>query len=211
MGQVRRLLRCDSCGFQFELRQMKGDPLPESCPDCGVGEPEHDAEREFIEGEERIARMVEEGRAPAIGGTPIAKAAKIAEDMMRESGMSDWNDSGKAGERAAKGPSPMHTAEIEQITREMVQAKVVSESQASEFAQGAQNFWQTAPVKEAKSRKKIITPNGMPVGAPSAAQTLALGAAGAAEARQAGVDPIALLHKSPDRGMKLNVMARATK
>lgn len=191
------------------MRAIKGDPLPEGCPECGDGAPEHDIEREHAEGEARIAKMVEEGRAPAIGGTPIAKAGKMAEKIMSESGMTDMNDSGRRGDRAAKPPSPMQSREIQEITREMVEMKAVSPAAADQFAQGAQSFWQT-PNK--KGAKKIITPNGMPSITPgNAAQAMQAGAMGAREARAAGVDPIELLHKSPDRRMRLDVVGKASK
>lgn len=186
MSQVRRLLKCDDCGFQFVLWADKRDPLPTECPNdaCITGNPEVDDERALREGEARIAKMLEEGKAPAIGGTPIARAGKEAEKMMTEMGMSNMADSGRQGEAAAMAPSAPHAREIQEMTHAMVEAKQMSEQEASTFAEGAKTFWQGDNDKQPDRLKKHIN----------------VAPAAAAVARREGVDPISLMHEAGKSG-----------
>lgn len=189
MSFVKRLYRCTDCGFQFHNHDRRGDAPLTDCPECTAASARHDVEREHAEGEQRIARMLESGRPPAVGGTPIARAGKVAEAMMSEMGMSDMNDGGRAGDRAAKAPPPMQTAEIHEMTRAMVEAKQVTEAEASTFADGARSFWQA----------------GSQQTAPKLQQHINAASGGAAAARREGVDPIQLFHDAGQQGaMNLN-------
>lgn len=186
MPQVKRLLRCTDCGFQFHVFQDKGDLAPSDCPECvTAGTVAKDEAREFAEGEERIARMVESGIPPAMP-TAKSKAMKVAEDMMADFGMTNMNDSGRAGDIAAKAPTPPQTAEVEQMTRAMAEAgQFKNDGEAEQFKNAAKSFWQPGQAQaQPEALKKHVAR------APMAA----------AQARADGVDPVSLFHKAGKAG-----------
>lgn len=196
MPQVKLLLRCDECGFQFHHYQDKRDPAPVDCPECvAAGTVGKDEERERIEGEERIARMVESGIPPAMP-TAKSKAMKVAEEMMTDFGMTNMNDSGRAGDIAAKAPTPPQTAEVEQMTRAMAEAgQFKNDAEADQFKKAAKSFWQPGHAQaQPEALKKHVER------APMAA----------AQARADGVDPVSLFHKAGKAGhlrRKPNIVA----
>lgn len=216
---IRRLYRCDDCGFQFQEYQDKSDPLLVDCPACAGAKAIQDHARETEENEARMRGILENQTPPAIKTTMTRHrdhALKTAEAMMIESGATDMHSSGRQGDIAAKAPAPVQSAEAEAMTRELVNANAVNESQANEFNAAAKNlfqpgqngFWQGGP-KLAQSGPKMITPRG---GAPAVdpmAVAMPRAAANAKQARSEGVDPIALLHKNKqDNRIRMQVEAK---
>lgn len=195
MGYVRRVLKCDECGHQFELRQDSRDEIPAECPICAESAVAFDHMREKEEGEARILKMVDERRAPG-RFTHKHQAMKIAESMMTDYGMTDFADGGRQGDRAAKAPSAPHSAEIQAMTREMVEARIIAEGeQAEAFAKGASTFWQAGEsnaglAEAAKTNPMAAAIHKAPMVAPAAA----------AQARSEGVDPVSLFHKAGKEG-----------
>lgn len=199
---TKRKYRCSDCGFQFEYTHVeKSEPLLTDCPniDCASNAVAHDVEAERLEGEERIRRMVDSGIPPAMS-TNKSVALKHAERAMESMGLTNANDGGRPGDRAAPTPTPPGTAEIEAMTRQAVEAKAITQQEATQFAEGARTFWQggkQAPPGAARP--------------PKLQQHINQAAPSAAVARQQGVDPIKLLHDGEKRtgGIKYDVVARA--
>lgn len=183
MALVKLLLRCEDCGFQFVHTQDKRDPVPADCPECPATSVVKDEERERAEGEARIARMVAEGRPPA-RTTNHSVAMKHAEQMMLETGQTDWNDSGKPGEIAAKAPSPIQSREIQEMTMAMKDAYNMNAEQAQTYADGARNFWQ----------------GGVDIASPAGGEVIQMAAGASQLARSEGVDPTAILHHAGAKG-----------
>lgn len=198
---VRRKYRCGDCGFQFEhLHADKREPMLSDCPECvAMQTVSHDVEAERMAGEAKIIAMVESGIPPAVRSNKT-RAIAIAERAMEDMGHTNFNDSGKQGDVAAKAPAPMQTREIEQITREAVEAKAITEQDANAFSEGARNFWQGGQKPAADAPRP-----------PKLQQHINAAPTSAAMARQAGVDPIKLLHDGEKKtgGIKYDVVARA--
>lgn len=142
--------------------------------------------------------MVDSGIPPGNPGIR-SRAMDMAQRAMEEMGHTDANDSGRAGDRAAKTPAPPATAEIEAMTRQAVEAKALTEQDASKFAAGARTFWQGAKGSSGGERPAKLQ------------QHINASATGANIARNMGADPIKLLHDGEKKagGMKLDVIARA--
>lgn len=199
---VKRKYRCTDCGFQFDYTHVdKREALLTDCPnvDCVSNRVQHDVEAERAEGEARIARMVESGIPPGVRGNH-SRAMDIAQANMESMGFTDVAGTGHAGDIAAPTPKPMHTAEIEQMTRQAVEAKAITQQDAQNFADGARSFWQ-GPKNASKGDPRPAKLQQYINAAPVAA----------AHARQMGADPIKMLHDGEKKagGMKYDVVARA--
>ncbi len=199
---IRRIYSCSDCGHQFRALQDKSEPLLTDCPACATASASHDTEQERLEGEERLQRMLDSGVAPGVL-TNKTRAMNTADKMREEMGFSDFNDSGRAGDIAAKAPSKPQGAEAEAMTREMLNAGALKEEQAQEFNAAAKNlfqtgeggFWEKDKKAKAGQPKMIVPGGGMAVPqAPPVAAIMPRAAANAQAARREGVDPISLLH-----------------
>lgn len=180
---VTRRYECPDCSASFSHLHMRSDepPLVE-CPYCEAAEVERRPNSFSIT-------------------TNKAKAVDYAYAMAEQDfGMTDMNDSSRPGDIAAKAPPPMHTAEAEIVTRELVGLQSAMEGQAREAA---------GRLSAASGQKyEGFFQNGltMPNTGASAVAT------GAAAARQAGLDPIGMLHEAGKKGalpVKPTVIARA--
>jgi len=121
-----------------------------------------------------------EAKAPALL-TNKAKAIDIAQKVAEESfGLTDMNDGNRPGDLIVKKPSPIQTSEAEAITREMVEAGLGTPETGPELKQYVESFFGAA------------NPQSMAMQAQTVAQAAA--PAAAADARQQGRDPLALLH-----------------
>jgi len=121
-----------------------------------------------------------EAKAPALL-TNKAKAIDIAQKAAEESfGLTDMNDGNRPGDLIVKKPSPIQTSEAEAITREMVEAGLGTPETGPELKQYVESFFGAA------------NPQSMAMQAQTVAQAAA--PAAAADARQQGRDPLALLH-----------------
>lgn len=206
---TKRKYRCSDCGLQFEYTHIdKHEPLLQDCPNlaCASNAVAHDIEAERAEGEERIRRMVESGIPPGVS-TNKSIALKHAEKAMESMGMTDFNDSGRVGERAAKAPTPPQTSEAEAMTREMVQAGFLhNEQQAEAFKKGASTFWTHNDPAQKSKLAEVARVNPL-AAAVQRAPMVAPGAA--AIARQMDRDPIKLLHDGEKKsgGLRHEVVA----
>lgn len=191
---VRRTYKCGDCGNVFKVTQDAREALLADCPTCTAAAA-HDPVAEFEEGEARIQKMADERRAPGVRSN-VSRAVDLAHNMMEtDYGMTDANDTGRQGDAAFKAPAPIQSREAQAITRQMVEAKAITEAEAEPFVEQTKGFWQHQQ-------------GAMPANV--AAQVMQAGAAGAAEARSAGVDPIALMHQAGKQGLlkdKLSVVA----
>jgi hypothetical protein len=162
---------CDDCDTTFKGWRETDGPYPD-CPKCG--------------GEGGWA-----AQAPAIGtnkGKAIDMTYKMAEETY---GVTDLKDNLRQGDVAAMPPSPIQTAEADAITREMLGASGGTPEVAEHLKSYVQNFFGATQGPHAPQN-------------PDQAAAVNLGAIqsaapAAAEARAAGVDPVAILHKG--RGM----------
>lgn len=182
---IKRLYKCDNpaCGHEFHAYQDKGDPLLTDCPACAVANASHDIDRETAIGEARLQRMLDSGVPPG-KRTVRTEALKTVEKMVDDMGMTNMSDSGKAGDIAAKAPTPPHAREIQEMTHAMVEAKQMSDQEATHFAKGAETFWQGSKTATPARLQKHIS------AAPAAS----------AAARREGIDPIEIFHKAGKSG-----------
>lgn len=181
---IYRRLRCTDCEHVFEVRvESRESPLPE-CPQC-------------VGASSALPSM------PAVRASPEARAKVAAVEetwrMAQEDyGFTDMNDHMKPGDIVAKGPAPMHTADREAATRELV-----------ELAQGDARVAQ-AITPDQRMKISDFWQGGVGAGATTPDQ---LGAARAAsqDAVQAGVDALSILEKGKNSGTmapRYNVLAR---
>lgn len=197
MAMVRRLYRCSDCGFQFEEWQDKKDALLIDCPQRCTNTVAPDIERESEEDAVRLKDMLDSGVPPA-RSTNRSIALKQAEKAMESMGYTDFGDGGRPGDRAAKTPVPPQTSEIEAMTRQAVEAKAITQQEASQFAEGAKTFWQGGKQAPANAPRP-----------PKLQQHINAAAPSAAVARSQGVDPMKLLHDGEKKsgGIKYDVVA----
>jgi hypothetical protein len=169
---------CDECDLTFKSFREVDGPLPD-CPICVPDNTPFEA------------------KAPAIIGNK-AKAIDMAQKIAEEDfGLTDMRDNNRPGDVIVKSPSPIQTAESEQITREMMAVTNAGPEVAPHLQQYVKNFFGAA-----NQGQTTIDPAASIQGAAPAAQA----------ARSEGVDPIALLHKSKglNSGInRLNVIAKA--
>ena len=179
---IRGTYHCDQCDQRFTGWRETDGPYPD-CPTCGSG-------------------GSWAPQAPAILGNR-SKAIDYAQRMAEEDyGLTDMNDNMRPGDVVAKGPSPIQTAEADQITREMIEASNGAPVVPEHLKSQVQNFFQTAQIPAGTS----VTPEMAQAQVAGAIQ----GSSGAAAiARREGADPIALLHKArgTDGGKKIGIEA----
>lgn len=175
--QVRRIYRCTDCGHEFRWIHADETEDPPGCPVC-------------VAGAEKPPAFVPP--MPALL-TVKSKAIDYTQAMVEQDyGLTDFNDNMRAGDIAYKGPAPMHTAEREALTREMVAAGV-PDHVPMEHREAAANFWQ-----------------GNTGQAASTLGSMTVAAQASAAAKAQGVDPVGMLEsasKSGNMPLKLNVVA----
>lgn len=176
---IRRRYQCDVCEHIFEDRVSSADaPLPD-CPKCP----------------KPVAAASPSAPLPGTGLTwkaPMpallttkAKAIDYTQKMAEEVyGLTDMNDNQRAGDIAYKPPAPMHTAEIEKLTREMAEAGMALNAIPLEHREKAANYWQ----------------GGAGAAAETTIATEAIYKPAAAAARAQGVEPIAILEEGRKTG-----------
>ena len=175
---VIRHYLCSDCGARFKVTHgSRDEPIPE-CPGCSGASSQLPA-------------------APHIANANLNKAVDMAWDMMQKDyGFTDMKDNLKPGDIAAKGPSPMHTAEREAARREMTEYAGEAAGQAIEPALQlqVQDFW--------KGGMAAPTTGPEQIGAARAAS---------ADAVAAGVDALSVLETAKASGKmqpRYNVVAK---
>ena len=171
---VTRTYACDDCGNQWSyLHLNRDDPVPECAMCLSKAAPKQ------LIGSFNI-------------GTVKSKAIDYTWKMAQERyGMTDMRDNSYEGDAAALPPSPVQTAEADQLTRLMKEA---SPEMSSEQADMTKSFWQKGA---APPMQQALTQTAM---------------ANAAQTRQDGLDPMGLVHqgeKATGGRMKLEVIGRA--
>lgn len=151
------------------------------CPDCGTTFrlTSHDDTPPPLECPVCAQQAVYEPPKPGLL-TVKSKAMDIAQTIAEEDyGLTDIRDNQRQGDVAAVGPAPMQTAEREAVIRELVEAGVAEQTAAAvgqDKQQQVQSFWQAG---------------GGLLGDQNATKTVA--AAGAAEAKALGSDPLDMI------------------
>jgi hypothetical protein len=168
---VRRTYQCDVCEYEFDhFHASSSEPYPE-CPAC----------------DGKVAWQPGSFAITGVKSKAVDATYKILED---QAGITDLSDNNRAGDVVAKAPPPIQQSESDVITRELVGLEsAVLKQQAEE----ARSRLSVGPAKGYKGffNNELTQPGG-PV-----AQ---VAAAGAASARQSGVDPIGMLHASGKKG-----------
>ena len=160
------LFECTDCIEEFQVRFVDGDETPD-CPHCWKL---REAERD------RIAEMVEEGRAPAV--SKGIHGADIAYRMLeQDSGLTDMSDNLREGDIAFKGDGPRHTREMNDVIKEeldLIHARANAQKQSGVQIEANWNGQPQAPQAVQAS----------------AGQAIAGARAFAEQARQEGSDPL---------------------
>jgi hypothetical protein len=130
----------------------------------------------------------------AINGVK-SKAIDITQKMMEEQGYTNFKDNNREGDSPIMAPSPIQSAEAQQIVRSFVEAGAPPQV-APQLIPQVQNYWQG----QSGAVNAVVD---------QARQAVVSGQAAAAshQATKEGVDAISVVKKAPP--MKMNVMARA--
>ncbi len=178
---VRRTYRCGDCQHVFKWVHEGDDETHPNCPVC-VSMDKPPAPAAFV---------------PPLPGvlTTKSKAIDYTQSMVEQDmGLTNFADNQRVGDIGFKPPAPMHTAEREALTRELVAAGVPAHI-PMENAPAVNNFWQGNMTQAAST-----------VGAPDIAKIAS------AQARAQGVDPVGMLEAARSSGnmpIPLNIVARS--
>lgn len=176
---IRRTYRCTDCAHEFSWVHASTEEVPPECPVCVSAPPPV--------------------LAPALPGLLTSKSAAIdfTQKMVEQDyGLTNFRDNSRPGDVAYMPDAPMHTAQRDAVTRELIQAGVPEPIAAADNIEKAANYWQGAMAGAASGT----------LGSPTAA------AEASREARAMGVDPVGMLEagrKSGNLPLKLNVVARS--
>lgn len=179
---IRRRYRC-TCGYEFRWTHASEDEPHPECPAC-------------------VARGQTQDPVTWVPPNPgvlttKSRAIDFTQKMVEQDmGLTNFKDNLKEGEAAYMPDAPMHTAEREAVTRELIQAGVPQHIPA-ELQGQVDNMWQGG--MGAQSTEATL-------GAPSVAK------AASEAARAAGAEPLAMLEGARSSGnlpFKLNVVARS--
>lgn len=168
----RLTFQCTDCGFAWEIRSPERDAEGGDCALCVTRGDVPAAPPTYVV--PRVAMLTNKSRA-------IDYTQSMVE---ADYGLTDFNDNQRAGDIGYKAPAPMHTAQREKETHELVQAGVPQET-AAQIMQPTSNFWQGAMAGSAEST----------LGNSSVA------AQASKAAKDMGVDPIGMLESGRERGI----------
>lgn len=159
---------CLECGEEFQVRWAEGDDDPE----CGA------CWKRQREAEDRIAMMVEEGRAPSV--SKGIHGADVTYNMMeREYGLTDMNDNMREGDIAFKGDGPKHTREMNDLIKSELELMAARANAAPVQQVPINANWggqqQAAPDAQSNAKQAIANARGF-----------------AEQARKEGADPLAI-------------------